>query len=245
MVVFDGVAGPDDAGLFEPRDRGHHRALHLFRQRGGDAVRIDGGVVEAFRLEEDLMPVALAEADDLVLDRGAIARTAARDLAGIHRRAMHIGADHGVGRLGRAGDAALDLRIGDLVGQRRERLGRIVRRPASRAPPSRWSCRRGAAACRSSVGPALKPEPLQRERTRPIAGASPTRPAGVCCSPIWIRPRRKVPVVSTTARGAKLAAVDQAQARDTAVRNDQIVGLGLDHGQVCVARQSRRCMAAA
>ena len=34
---------------------------------------------------------------------------------------------------------------------------------------------------------------------RPTAGASPTRPAGVCCSPIWMRPRRNVPVVSTTA----------------------------------------------
>ena len=33
----------------------------------------------------------------------------------------------------------------------------------------------------------------------PTAGASPTRPAGVCVSPTWIRPRRNVPVVSTTA----------------------------------------------
>ena len=33
----------------------------------------------------------------------------------------------------------------------------------------------------------------------PIAGASPTRPAGVCRSPMWISPRRNVPVVSTTA----------------------------------------------
>jgi hypothetical protein len=32
-----------------------------------------------------------------------------------------------MGRLGRAGDAAFDLRIGNLVGQHRERLGRIVR----------------------------------------------------------------------------------------------------------------------
>src|SRR5262245_61077423 len=34
---------------------------------------------------------------------------------------------------------------------------------------------------------------------RPSAGASPTRPAGVCRSPMWMSPRRKVPVVSTTA----------------------------------------------
>ena len=93
MVVFDGVAGPDDARLFETRDRRDHRALHLFGQRGRDAVRIDGVVVETFRLEKDLMPVALAEAHDLVLDRRTVARPAAVDLTGIHRRAMQIGAD--------------------------------------------------------------------------------------------------------------------------------------------------------
>ena len=36
-------------------------------------------------------------------------------------------------------------------------------------------------------------------RERPSAGASPTRPAGICRSPIWMSPRRNVPVVSTTA----------------------------------------------
>ncbi len=34
---------------------------------------------------------------------------------------------------------------------------------------------------------------------KPTAGPSPTRPAGMVLSPIWIRPRRKVPVVMTTA----------------------------------------------
>ena len=72
------------------------------------------------------MAVALAEADDLVLDRGAIARAAALDLPGIHRRTMHVGPDDGVGGLGGAGDAALDLRILDAFGQRRERLRRLV-----------------------------------------------------------------------------------------------------------------------
>ena len=71
---------------------------------------IDRGVVETFRLQEDLVPVAIAEADDLVLDRGAIARPGALDLPGIHRRAMHVGPDHLMGRRRGAGDAALDLR---------------------------------------------------------------------------------------------------------------------------------------
>jgi hypothetical protein len=41
---------------------------------------IDGRIVEPLRLEEDLVAVALAEADDLILDRGAVARAAARNL---------------------------------------------------------------------------------------------------------------------------------------------------------------------
>src|SRR5690606_4301956 len=93
MVIFDGIAGAQDARLFEAGDARDERHLNLFGQRGRDAVRIDGVVVEAFRLEEDLMTVALAEADDLVLDGWAIARPATLDLAGIHRRAVDIRLD--------------------------------------------------------------------------------------------------------------------------------------------------------
>ena len=38
-----------------------------------------------------------------------------------------------------------------------------------------------------------------KARARPIAGASPTRPAGKRFSPIWISPRRNVPVVMIAA----------------------------------------------
>ena len=78
-----------------------HRLLHVARQRGRDAVRIDRVVVEPFRLEEDLVPLALGEAHHLVLDRRAIARADAGDLARIHRRAVEIGADHRMRRRGR------------------------------------------------------------------------------------------------------------------------------------------------
>ena len=99
MVVFDGVARPHHPGAFQPRDGREQRALHVLRQRGRDAVRIDRGVVQPFRLKENLVPVALAEADDLVLDRRAIARAAALDLPGIHRRAVHVRPDDVVGGL--------------------------------------------------------------------------------------------------------------------------------------------------
>src|ERR1700738_888404 len=90
------------------------------------------------------MAVAIAEADDLVLDRRAIARPGALDLPGIHRRAMHIGPDHLMGCRRRAGDAALDLRRRDAVGHHQKRLRRIVawlhfdRRPVDRAAIEPW-----------------------------------------------------------------------------------------------------------
>ena len=46
-----------------------------------------------------------------------------------------------------------------------------------------------------------------RVADRPRAGASPMRPAGICVSPIWIRPRKNVPVVSTAAPQAKAPTV--------------------------------------
>ena len=116
MVVFDGVARPNHPGPFQTRDGRKDCKLDLFGQRGRDAVGIDGRILEPFRLQEDLMAVAVAEADDFVLDRRAIARTAALDLAGIHRRAVHIGPDHVMGLRRRAGNPALDLRGHDPVG---------------------------------------------------------------------------------------------------------------------------------
>src|ERR1700716_1013164 len=81
------------------------------------------------------MPIAVAEANDLVLDRGAIARSGTLDLPGIHRRAMHIGPDHLVGGWRGAGDATLDLRRGDAVGHDREWLGWVVARLHSHRRP--------------------------------------------------------------------------------------------------------------
>jgi hypothetical protein len=57
VVVLDGIARPDDPRVLEPGNRGNQRRLDLLRQRGRDAVRIDRVVVEALRLEEDLVAV--------------------------------------------------------------------------------------------------------------------------------------------------------------------------------------------
>src|ERR1700730_13658585 len=78
------------------------------------------------------MPIALAEAHDLVLDRGAITRPFARDLARIHRRAVDVVADDAMSGGVRARNAALNLGVIDALRQHRERLGRLV--PRSHLP---------------------------------------------------------------------------------------------------------------
>src|SRR5690606_3662310 len=57
------------------------------------------------------------------------------DLPGIHGRAVDVGADQVVRRRRGPGDAAVDLRRGDGVGQGRERYGRVVRRLRFQAVP--------------------------------------------------------------------------------------------------------------
>ena len=89
----------------------------------------------AFGLQEDLVAAAVGEADDLVLDRRAVARADALDLAGIHGRAIEVPPDELVGRRGRGGDAAGDLRRGDAVGQIGERNRRVVARLHLQAGP--------------------------------------------------------------------------------------------------------------
>ena len=190
-------------------------------QRGRDAVGIDRLVVEPLGLQEDLMPRLVGEADDLVLDRGAIARAPALDLAGIHRRAMQIAPDQLMGRRCRRGDVAGDLRRGDPRRQKGEGLRRISPGWISSAAQSmvRPSSRGGVPVLSR---PSAKPS-RSRVADKPSAGASPTRPAGVVSSPIWIRPRRKVPVVSTTAPQAQDLARRRRIPRQAAILDDQIL----------------------
>ena len=71
-----------------------HPELKLNRQTGRDAVGIALDGVQALGFDEDVMPVPLRELDDLVLDRWAIARSARRNRAAIHRRPADVRFDH-------------------------------------------------------------------------------------------------------------------------------------------------------
>ena len=81
------------------------------------------------------MSLAIGEADDLVLDRGAIARANALDLPGIHRRAVEIGADQSMARRRGPGNEAADLRDANFIRQKRKRLRRIIARLRLEAGP--------------------------------------------------------------------------------------------------------------
>ena len=81
MVVFDRIARFDHPDLLQPVDRAQKVFLHVDRQRGADPVGIDQRRIQPLGLEKDLVPIAIAEAVDLVLDRWAIARTLRADRA--------------------------------------------------------------------------------------------------------------------------------------------------------------------
>ncbi len=76
VVIFHRIAGPDHPRVLQARDGAQDRLLHILRQAGGDAVGVDRGIVQALRLQEDVVPLLVGEADDLVLDRWAVTRPA-------------------------------------------------------------------------------------------------------------------------------------------------------------------------
>ncbi len=97
IVVLDRIAGPEDVGMLAPGYRVHEGQLYVEGQRRRNAVRINFRRFKPFRLEENLVAVALGEADDLVLDRRTVARADALDDARVERRAVEPAADDVVG----------------------------------------------------------------------------------------------------------------------------------------------------
>ena len=116
----------------------------------------------------------------------------------IHGRPVQIFLDYPMGPFSRARYAALDLRHRDPVRQKGERDRLLIRTLAADAVPIDRSAvqprrRPGLQAPKAKIPPARAS--LQGRRPAPLQ----TRPAGTSLSPIWIMPRRNVPVVSTTA----------------------------------------------
>ena len=147
--------------------------------------------------------IAVGEAMHLVLDRGAVARPDALDAPGEQRRAVEGGADDRVRRRRRVRDVAVAAAAGDRSAGRGRRtpaaassLGCAARRVKSMLRPSR----------RGGVPVLSRPARGASSRSRAasaLEGGSPARPPAWCSSPTWMRPARKVPMVSTTARAVK------------------------------------------
>ena len=78
-------------------------------------------MIAPLRLDEDLVPVAVGEAVDLVLDRRAVARPDRGDGAAEQRRAVQVVADERVRARVREGDVTVDLGRGDGLGLEGER----------------------------------------------------------------------------------------------------------------------------
>ena len=94
---------------------------------------------QPFRLQEHLVPVAVSKAVDLVLDRGAIARTGSTNRPAEQRRAVQVGPDDVVAAFVGAGDRTEHLRVHPRPAQRGHqpqiRIGRLLiqLRPVNRA----------------------------------------------------------------------------------------------------------------
>ena len=148
-----------------PGNCGEHGQLHVLRQRGGDAVGIDRRVVEPFRLQEDLVPVAVAEPDDLVLDRGAVARA-----RGYAIWPEYMGERWRLARMTRWVASVVRVMPQWICGlsmrsvRERERLRWLIARAASRGWPSRWCVPSSRGGVPVFSRPSSKPSPLERAR---------------------------------------------------------------------------------
>ena len=140
----------------------------------------------------------VGESNDLVLDRRTVSRPPTHEC---HRSTSATGA--GSARI--TSCAASVVRVmpqrtcwpGQRAVIHENGSGGSIARPASRARPSRWSDHRAAAACPSSGAPAASPGGASGAG-RPGDGRLADPTGGHLRSPMWIRPFRKVPVVSTT-----------------------------------------------
>ena len=82
-IVFDGVSGAHDFGVFEADDGADHFHLDFIGEAGGEAVDIKFFSGNTLGFEEKLLAVFFGEADDFVFDRGTIAWADAFDGAGV------------------------------------------------------------------------------------------------------------------------------------------------------------------
>lgn len=109
VVVFDAVARLEHGCVFEAGDGAEEGGLCGGGDGHGDAVGVDGGVVEAFRFEPDKVGGLVGEAEDLGFEGGAVAGAfnGFADVDGF----VEVGAEDGVGFGGGGGAVAEELGV--------------------------------------------------------------------------------------------------------------------------------------
>ena len=108
------------------------------------------------------MALAIGKPHDLVLERRAVARTDAPNLAVVERRLVDVAANELVHPCRRVQRVAGDLLPVDAIGRERERHGRVVARPGARSARSRCSRRSSRGGVPVLSRPQRKPQRLQR-----------------------------------------------------------------------------------
>ena len=119
-IVLDGVGVFGKTAMREPGHGAIHRLLDVVRQRTAHALDVHLVAVQPLGLDEDLMPLLVAETHDLVLDGGAIARSYAADAAVVKGAAVNVGEDDLVSAgVGVSEPAGLFLKCRDLGHERK------------------------------------------------------------------------------------------------------------------------------
>ncbi|MNU68563.1 hypothetical protein D3C71_579320 [compost metagenome] len=172
----------------------------------------------------------VGEADHLVLDRGAVARAATRQLAAIDGALAQVLGDDAVGFLGRMSDAAGDLRDLDAIGQEAERHRLLVRRLHLQLVPS------DGAAVQASGRAGLQ-TPHHQARAIEVSGQTDRRRLAEATGGDALLAAMDDPVEEGARRqdhgaGAKLSPLARRHADDAVAVQDQGLGRAGHQGQV-------------
>ena len=120
VIILDGISGLNDFNILQTRDCPQERNLRIFRQRGGNPVWINSVVIKTLGLQENLVPIPVTKADDLVLNGWAVTWTTPLDLTRIHCRAIKIVPNDSMCFRCRPGNVTRDLRDRNLIRQCRK-----------------------------------------------------------------------------------------------------------------------------
>ena len=109
QIVLNRIGRTHDLHILQAGNGPQESILHIHRHGRGHSLDIHFIRIQPLRLDEQLMPVLVGEAHNLILDGRAVARPLAVNLSGILRRLHDIVPENLMGRLIRIGQPAEPL----------------------------------------------------------------------------------------------------------------------------------------